>query len=143
MCVCVCVCVPVDHMCIRPRLAFRRLQYDKVGRVWYISSREHDIQMAKSSESVRYVLRVIQPSTHSTLSEYDSRPQLATCRYVWYVTWYPFTLLAVLRPTYGHVHLGLSTLHRVTHVRKCTTYNGSLVYPVRQIFSRNWSRPID
>ena len=64
-------------------------------------------------------MRVIQPSTRSTLGEYDIRPPLA--RYVWHVTWN----LAVLRPTYAHVHLGLSTLD-VTHVRKCTRL--SLLY---------------
>ena len=44
--------------------------------------------MAKFSEQRRYTLRVIQPSTRSTLGEYDSRPLLA--RYVWYV---PYLIL--------------------------------------------------
>ena len=52
--------------------------------------------MAKFSERGRNVLRVIQPSTRSTLGEYDSRPPLA--RYVWYLTYGTFALLAVLRP---------------------------------------------
>ena len=46
-------------------------------------------------------LRVIQPSTRSTLDEYDSRPPLA--RYVWYVTWYMY--LRCSETTYAHVQL--------------------------------------
>ena len=76
--------------------------------------------MAKFSERRRYVLRVIQPSTGSTLSEYDSRPQLA--RYVWYVTWY-LRSSCCSETHYATsklpVFLPLSTLD-VTHVRKCT-----------------------
>ena len=47
----------------------------------------------QKAERGRYVLRVIQPSTHSMLGEYDSCPLLA--RYVWYF----FALLIVLRPS--------------------------------------------
>ena len=70
--------------------------------------------MAKFSERGRYV---IQPSTRSTLGEYDSRPPLA--RYVWYVTWY-FTLLAAhVRPRSFRSFYSLPTLD-VTRVRNCT-----------------------
>ena len=90
-----------------------------VGRAWYISSREHDV-IEKFSERRRYVLRVIQPSTHSTLGEYDSCPPLA--RYVWCVTWY-LRSSCCSETHYAHVKLPvflpLSTLD-VTHVRKCT-----------------------
>ena len=76
--------------------------------------------MAKFSERRRYVLCVIQPSTRSTLGEYDSRPPLA--RYVWYVTWY-LRSSCCSETHYAHVKLPvflpLSTLD-VTHVRKCT-----------------------
>ena len=71
-------------------------------------------------------MRVIQPSTRSTLGEYDSRSPLA--RYVWYVTWY----LRSSCCSETHVHprsvrsfYRLSTLD-VTHVRKCTRL--SLLY---------------
>ena len=106
-----------------PRPAFRRLQYCKAGRAWYIFSREHDVIekcRAKFSERRRYVLRVIQPSTRSTLGEYDSRPPLA--RYVWYVTWYLRSSCCSethVRPRFLPVFLPLSTLD-VTHVRRCT-----------------------
>ena len=76
--------------------------------------------MAKFSKQRCYVLRVIQPSTHSTLGEYDSRPPLA--RYVWYVTWYLRSSCCSethVRPHFLPVFLPLSTLE-VTHVRKCT-----------------------
>ena len=76
--------------------------------------------MAKFSERRRYILRVIQPSTRSTLGEYDSRPPLA--RYVWCVTWY-LRSSCCSETHYAHVKLPvflpLSTLD-VTHVRKCT-----------------------
>ena len=76
--------------------------------------------MAKFSERGRNVLRVTQPSTRSTLGEYDSRPPLA--RYVWYLTWY-LRSSCCSETTYAHVQLPvflpLSTLD-VTHVRKCT-----------------------
>ena len=76
--------------------------------------------MAKFSERRRYVLRVIQPSTRSTLSEYDSCPPLA--RYVWYVTWYLRSSCCSethVRPRFLPVFLPLSTLD-VTLVRRCT-----------------------
>ena len=76
--------------------------------------------MAKFSERRRYSLRVIQPSTCSTLGEYDSRPPLA--RYVWYVTWYLRSSCCSethVRPCFLPVFLPLSTLD-VTHVRRCT-----------------------
>ena len=76
--------------------------------------------MAKFSERRRCVLRVIQPSTRSTLGEYDSRPPLA--RYVWYVTWYLRSSCCSethVRPRFLPVFLPLSTLD-VTHVRRCT-----------------------
>ena len=76
--------------------------------------------MAKFSEQRRCVLRVIQPSTRSTLGEYDSRPPLA--RYVWYVTWYLHSSCCSethVRPSFLPVFLPLSTLD-VTHVRRCT-----------------------
>ena len=88
-----------------PRPAFRRLQYGKAGTF---------------SERRRYVLRVIQPSTCSTLGEYDSRPPLA--RYVWYVTWYLHSSCCSethVRPRFLPVFLPLSTLD-VTHMRRCT-----------------------
>ena len=65
-------------------------------------------------------MRVIQPSTRSTLGEYDSRPPLA--RYVWCVTWYLRSSCCSethVRPRLLPVFLPLSTLD-VTHVRKCT-----------------------
>ena len=102
-----------------PRPAFSHLQCGKAGRAWYISSREHDV-VNKFSEQGRYVLRIIQPSAHSTLSEYDSRPPLT--RYVWYVTWY-LRSSCCSETQYAHVHLSLSTAFlplTVTHVRKCT-----------------------
>ena len=65
-------------------------------------------------------MRVIQPSTRSTLGEYDSCPPLA--RYVWCVTWY-LRSSCCSETHYAHVKLPvflpLSTLD-VTHVRKCT-----------------------
>ena len=76
--------------------------------------------MAKFSERRRYVLRVIQPSTRSTLGEYDSRPPLA--RYVWYFASYLRSSCCSetrVRPLLLPVFLPLSTLD-VTHVRKCT-----------------------
>ena len=104
-----------------PCPAFRRLQYGKAGRAWYIFSHEHDNRkMAKFSERRRYVLRVIQPSTRSTLGEYDSYPPLA--RYVWYVTWYLRSSCCSethVRPRFLPVLLPLSILD-VTHVRRCT-----------------------
>ena len=76
--------------------------------------------MAKFSERRRYVWRVIQPSTRSTLGEYDSRPPLAG--YVWCVTWY-LRSSCCSETHYAHVKLPvflpLSTLD-VTHVRRCT-----------------------
>ena len=76
--------------------------------------------MAKFSEQRRYVLRVIQPSTCSTLGEYDSRPTLA--RYVWYFTSYLRSSCCSethVCPRLLPVFLPLSTLD-VTHMRKCT-----------------------
>ena len=76
--------------------------------------------MAKFSERRRYVSRVIQPSTHLTLGEYDSRPPLA--RYVWYFTSYLRSSCCSethVRPRLLPVFLPLSTLD-VTHVRRCT-----------------------
>ena len=76
--------------------------------------------MAKFSERRRYVSRVIQPSTRSTLGEYDSRPPLA--RYVWYFTSYLRSSCCSethVRPRLLPVFLPLSTLD-VTHVRRCT-----------------------
>ena len=76
--------------------------------------------MAKFSERRRYILRVIQPSARSTLSEYDSRPPLA--RYVWCVTWYLRSSCCSethVHPRFLPVFLPLSTLD-VTHVRRCT-----------------------
>ena len=72
------------------------------------------------SERRRYILRVIQPSTCSTLGEYDSCPPLA--RYVWYFTSYLRSSCCSethVRPRLLPVFLPLSTLD-VTHVRKCT-----------------------
>ena len=41
------VCLQKSHSLVAlfpvPRPAFRRLQYGKAGRAWYISSREHDV----------------------------------------------------------------------------------------------------
>ena len=76
--------------------------------------------MAKFSERRRSVSRVIQPSTRSTLGEYDSRPPLA--RYVWYFTSYLRSSCCSethVRPRLLPVFLPLSTLD-VTHVRRCT-----------------------
>ena len=76
--------------------------------------------MAKFSERRRYVSRVIQPSTRSTLGEYDSRPPLA--RYVWYFTSYLRSSCCSethVRPRLLPVFLPLSILD-VTHVRRCT-----------------------
>ena len=75
---------------------------------------------AKFSERRRYVWRVIQPSTRSTLGEYDSHPPLSRC--VWYVTWYLRSSCCSetnVRPRFLPVFLPLSTLD-VTHVRRCT-----------------------
>ena len=76
--------------------------------------------MAKFSERRRYVSHVIQPSTRSTLGEYDSRPPLA--RYVWYFTSYLRSSCCSetqVRPRLLPVFLPLSTLDD-THVRRCT-----------------------
>ena len=76
--------------------------------------------MAKFSERRHYVLCVIQPSTRSTLGEYDSRPPLA--RYVWYFISYLRSSCCSethVRPRFLPVFLPLSTLD-VTHVRRCT-----------------------
>ena len=101
-----------------PCLAFHRLQYGKAGRAWYIFSREHDV--IEKWQNFQNVLRVIQPSTRSTLGEYDSRPPLA--RYVWYVTWYLRSSCCSethVHPRFLPVFLPLSTLD-ITHVRRCT-----------------------
>jgi len=44
----------------RPRPAFRRLQYGKVGRAWYLFSREHDIisKLRKIAELTGCVSRI-------------------------------------------------------------------------------------
>ena len=103
-----------------PWPAFRRLQYGKAGRAWYIFSREHDV-IEKFSERRRYILRVIQLSTRSTLGEYNNRPPLA--RYVWYVTWY-LRSSCCSETHYAHVKLHVNFLPLytldVTHVRRCT-----------------------
>ena len=66
----------------RPRPAFRRLQYGKAWRAWYLFSREHDVigKWRKFSEQTGCILSIVQPTTHSTLGVYDNRPPLA--RYV-------------------------------------------------------------
>ena len=73
----------------RPHPAFCCLQCGKLGRAWYLFSREHDvidkwqkIQNKKKNE----ISHIVQPNMSSTLGVYDSRPLLA--RYVWYVIWY-------------------------------------------------------
>ena len=67
----------------RPRPAFRRLQYGKTGRSWYVSSREHYVidKRPNFSERKSKVLHIVQSTTRSTLGVYDSRPPLA--KYVW------------------------------------------------------------
>ena len=77
-------------------------------------------------------MRVIQPSTRSTLGEYDSRPPLA--RYVCCVTWY-LRSSCCSETHYAHVKLPvflpLSTLD-VTHMRKCTRPSPSPLYRTKQ-----------
>ena len=77
-------------------------------------------QLANFRTIGRDILCVIQPSTCSTLGEYDSRPPLA--RYVCYVTWY-LRSSHCSETQYAHIHFRsfyhLCTLD-VTHVRKCT-----------------------
>ena len=53
----------------RPRPAFRRLQYGKVGRAWYLFSREHDVitKLRKFAELTGCISR-FQPTMRSTLS---------------------------------------------------------------------------
>ena len=66
----------------RPRPAFRRLQYGKAWRAWYLFSREHDVigKWRKVSEQTGCVSRISQLTTRSTLGVYDNRPPIA--RYV-------------------------------------------------------------
>ena len=66
----------------RPRPAFRRLQYGKAWRAWYLFSREHDVigKWRKISEQTGCVSRISQLTTRSTLGVYDNRPPIA--RYV-------------------------------------------------------------
>ena len=66
----------------RPRPAFRRLQYGKAWRAWYLFSREHDVigKWQKFSEQTGCVSSIVQPTTRSTLGVYDNHPPLA--RYV-------------------------------------------------------------
>ena len=63
----------------RPHPAFRHLQYGKVGRAWYLFSREHDVigKWQKFSEQTGCVSCIVQLSTHSALGVYDNRPPLA------------------------------------------------------------------
>ena len=66
----------------RPRPAFRRLQYGKAWRAWYLFSREHDVigKWRKVSEQTGCVSHISQLTTRSTLGVYDNRPLIA--RYV-------------------------------------------------------------
>ena len=66
----------------RPRPAFRRLQYGKAWRAWYLFSHEHDVigKWRKVSEQRGCISRISQLTTRSMLGVYDNRPPIA--RYV-------------------------------------------------------------
>ena len=57
------------------------LQYRKVGRAWYLFSCEHDIirKWRNFQKKTGSVLRIVQPTTRSTLGVYNSCPPLARC----------------------------------------------------------------
>ena len=105
-----------------PRPAFRRLQYGKAGRAWYIFSREYDViekwQNFQNEDATFCMLfnhLHVQRSVSTTVA-----PPLA--RYVWYFTSYLRSSCCSethVRPRLLPVFLPLSTLD-VTHVRRCT-----------------------
>jgi len=68
----------------RPRPAFCCLQCGKLGRAWYLFSREHDVidKWQKNSEQKRCI---VQPSVSSTLGVYDSHPLTSYIRVVCYL----------------------------------------------------------
>ena len=101
-----------------PRPAFRRLQYRKAGRTWYISSREHDIINKWQNEDATFCVLFNHLHIQRSVSMTVAPCQLDTCGM------FPgtFTLLAVLRPIRPlsfRSFYRLSTLD-VTHMRKCT-----------------------
>ena len=104
-----------------PRPAFRRLQYAKAGRAWYIFSREHDvIEKWQNFQNEDAAFCVLFSHLHVQRSVSMSRPPLA--KYVWYVTWYLRSSCCSethVRPRFLPVFLPLSTLD-VTDVRRCT-----------------------
>ena len=102
-----------------PSPAFRRLQYSKAGRAWYIFPREHDViekwQNFHNKDATFCVL-----FNHLHVQRSVSMTPLA--RYVWYVTWYLRSSCCSethVRRRFLPVFLPLSTLD-VTHVRRCT-----------------------
>ena len=74
---------PKGSLVPRPRPAFCCLQYVKVGRAWYLFSREHDVidKWQKNSERKSEVSGSVQQTTSSTLGVYNIHPLLAT--YMW------------------------------------------------------------
>ena len=102
-----------------PRPDFCCLQYDKAGRAWYISSREHDVIDKWQNEDAMFCGLFdhlhVQHSVSMTVA-----PRLA--RYRWYVTWYlHFSCCSKthVRPRSFRSLYRLSTLD-ITHVRKRT-----------------------
>jgi len=73
----------------RPRLAFHRLQYVKVGRAWYLCTNEHDVidngpKILNHKAKFHVLYNELQVQHYLCITY--SRPALA--RYLWKVTWY-------------------------------------------------------
>ena len=106
------------------------LQYGKVGRAWYLFSREHDVidkwPKKKGRESEVSCI-IAQPTTSSTLGVHNSRPSLV--RYKLQVTWYlSSSCCSQCTNVQSSPFYHLSTLD-VTPVRKDTRPSVSFVQP--------------
>ena len=110
------------------------------GLVHFLTWARRNQQMAKFSEwgCYMYILRVIQPSTRSTLGECDSRLLLA--RYVGYATWY-LRSSCCSETQYAHVHFWsfcrLSILD-VTYMRKCTRFSAFFCATESSVWAWEW-----
>ena len=122
----------VQHSLVpRPRPAFRHLQYGKVGRAWYLFSREHDVhvisKLRKIAELTGCVSRI---STDHALNAQCVRqsPPTSQIRVVSYLVPWLFLLFwaqcanAQSNPFYHPFYPD------VTHVRKDTRPSPALLY---------------
>ena len=77
----------------RPRPAFRRLQYGKAGRAWYLSSREHDVisKLWKFAELAGCVSRIFNRYTFNAQCVRQS-PPASQIRVVSYLVPWLFSL---------------------------------------------------